>query len=262
MNGAAIVGLEHMAVMASAILTAMRGTALITTFALVLAAAGCSTAPEEPAAEQLFNGTDLTGWRHVGPGEFVVEEGAMKTVGGMGLLVYDGKPIGDSVLKVVYKPESPDSNAGVFIRVPEKPLDPWFAVHKGYEVQIQDSGDEFHRTGAIYSLSKADTFPPSEDGWNTLEITLEGQTTTVAVNGQTVNTFQGDQPVPERVKYYEPQRGPRPDAGYIGLQNHDERFRTYGTHWSLAAQLHWGIGAVLTYQATAPRSHLAGHVAL
>lgn len=195
----------------------MRWTAAAALGACLLA---CST--PEPPGEQVFNGRDLGGWRHVGPGEFVVEDGALRTVGGMGLLVYDGEPIGDAVLRVVYKPENPDSNAGVFIRIPEKPMDPWYAVHNGYEVQIQDSGDEFHRTGSIYSLSKAEEFPPSDDGWNTLEIAIDGQTTTVSVNGKVVNTFHGDQPVPERVTYYEPQRGARPDSGYIGLQNHDE----------------------------------------
>lgn len=198
----------------------MRLTCLISLFlglGLLLSCGGPT-----PSGEQLFNGEDLAGWRHVGPGEFVVEDGALKTVGGMGLLVWDGGPIGDAVLRVVYRPESGSSNSGVFIRIPEPPQDPWYAVHHGYEVQIADDADEFHRTGAIYSLSKAEEFPPSDDGWNTLEIAIDGQTTRVSVNGQVVNTFQGDQPVPEREKYYEPQRGPRPDAGYIGLQNHDE----------------------------------------
>ena len=140
----------------------------------------------------------------------------------MGLLVYDGKPIGDAVLRVVYRPESPNSNAGVFIRVPEPPQDPWYAVHRGYEVQIQDTGDEFHRTGSIYSLASAKEFPASEDGWNTMEITLDGQVTRIEVNGTLVNEFRGGQDVPERKRWYEPQRGPRPDAGFIGLQNHDE----------------------------------------
>ena len=209
----------------------MRIRKLFATFAFS-AAIACSPASEP--GEQLFNGKDLSGWRHVGRGEFVVEDGALKTVGGMGLLVYDGKPVGDAVLRVVYKPENAHSNAGVFIRVPERPQDPWYAVHKGYEVQIQDDADELHRTGSIYSLSKAATFPPSDDGWNTLEIALDGQTTTVSVNGKIVNTFHGDQPVPERVRYYEPQRGPRPDSGYIGLQNHDEKstvlFREISLH--------------------------------
>lgn len=199
---------------------------------LLLVSLACAPAPDP--GEPLFNGTDLTGWRHVGKGEFTVEDGALKTVGGMGLLVYDGKPVGNAMLRVVYKPENPLSNAGVFIRIPEQPQDAWYPVHKGYEVQIQDDADEFHRTGSIYSLSQAEEFPPSADGWNTLEIALDGQTTTVSVNGKVVNTFRGDQPVPERVKYYEPQRGPRPDSGYIGLQNHDEKstilFREVSLH--------------------------------
>lgn len=34
----------------------------------------------------LFNGKNLDGWEHVGPGSMVVEGGMMKTEGGMGLL--------------------------------------------------------------------------------------------------------------------------------------------------------------------------------
>ena len=181
----------------------------------------------DPPAEQLFNGTDMTGWRHVGKGGFSVEGGALKTSGGMGLLVYDGKRIGNAVLRVVYKPELPKSNAGVFIRVPEPPHDPWFAVHKGYEVQIQDTADEFHRTGSLYSLAPSSEFPPSGDGWNTMEIFLDEGTTRVAVNGVVVNEFVDGQEVPERQKWFEPQRGPRPESGYIGLQNHDGRSVVY-----------------------------------
>ena len=179
-------------------------------------------APPEPEGEQLFNGIDMTGWRHTGPGEFVVEDGALKTVGGMGLLAYDGRKIGNAVVRIVYKPESPRANAGVFIRIPEKPNDPWFPVHRGYEVQIQDSGDEFHRTGSLYSLSSAEEFPVSADGWNTMEIVLDGQLTRVSVNGKQVNEFHGGGEAPPRTKWFEPRRGPRPDEGYIGLQNHDK----------------------------------------
>ena len=171
---------------------------MIVVFLASLMFLGCDAS--EPPTEQLFNGTDLTGWRHVGKGEFSVEGGALKTSGGMGLLVYDGKEIGNSVLRVVYKPELPRSNAGVFIRVPQSPHDPWFAVHKGYEVQIQDTGDEFHRTGSIYSLAPASEFPASADGWNTMKIFLDGQTTRVEVNGVVVNEFEGSQEVPERKK--------------------------------------------------------------
>ena len=36
--------------------------------------------------KQLFNGKDLVGWKHVGPGEMTVQDGIIKTSGGMGLL--------------------------------------------------------------------------------------------------------------------------------------------------------------------------------
>lgn len=198
-------------------------TMLRPTFATLALASFIACGTAEPPAEQLFNGADMSGWRHVGRGEFTVEDGALKTSGGMGLLVFDGKEIGNAVLRVVYKPDTPESNAGVFIRVPEKPHDPWFAVHRGYEVQIEDTADEFHRTGSIYSLSPAAEFPASEDGWNTMEIALDGQVTRISVNGRVVNEFDGTQEVPERKRWFEPQRGPRPDSGYIGLQNHDEK---------------------------------------
>lgn len=181
-----------------------------------------------PAAEweQLFNGKDMTGWKMVGPGRFVMEDGLLKTEGGMGLLYYTGKPFGNTTIRVVFKTASERANSGVFIRLPEPPKDPWYGVHNGYEVQIDAAGDDWHCTGAIYSLSKV-TERTQTGGWNTLEIELKGQITRISLNGKVVNTFRGDQEVPPRKQWFEPVRGPRPDVGYIGLQNHDERSVVY-----------------------------------
>ena len=177
---------------------------------------------------QLFNGEDLTGWEMVGPGRFVVENGALKTEGGMGLLWYKGETFGNATVRVVFKPMGERANSGVFIRLPEPPPDPWFAVHNGYEVQIDAAGDEWHSTGAIYSLSKArQGFQKPSGEWNTMEIVLNGQQTTVFLNGHKINEFNGAQPVPERKRWFEPVRGPRPDAGYIGIQNHDAKSLVY-----------------------------------
>jgi len=176
--------------------------------------------------EQLYNGKDMTGWKMVGPGRFVIEEGMLKTEGGMGLLYYTGKPFGNTTIRVVFKTASERANSGVFIRLPEQPNDPWYGVHNGYEVQIDAAGDEWHCTGAIYSLSKV-TERTQKDGWNTMEIELKGQVTKVSLNGKVINTFRGDQTVPPRKAWSEPVRGPRPDVGYIGLQNHDEKSVVY-----------------------------------
>ncbi len=90
--------------------------------------------------QQLFDGKSLDGWSMVGPGRFVVENGMLKTEGGMGLLWYTGRQFGNTTIRVVFKTASPNANSGVYIRFPEKPKDPWYAVHNGYEVQIEPAG--------------------------------------------------------------------------------------------------------------------------
>lgn len=53
--------------------------------------------------KQLYDGKDLDGWKHVGPGQFVVENGLLKTEGGMGLLYFTGEKFGNATLRVVFK---------------------------------------------------------------------------------------------------------------------------------------------------------------
>jgi hypothetical protein len=161
----------------------------------------------------------------------VLEDGALRTEGGMGLLWYTRETFGDCVIRVVYKTTNEAANAGVFVRIAEKPKDEWYAVHHGYEVQILDKNDEYHRTGAIYSLSKSTSLPSKGPGeWNTMEITLAGPNVKVRLNGVEVNDFDPSKPVPERTKDWEPERGPRPNAGYIGIQNHDDYVGDAPTH--------------------------------
>ncbi|MEN3332091.1 MAG: hypothetical protein V7641_1456 [Blastocatellia bacterium] len=182
--------------------------------------------PRQPVVDgwrQLFNGRDLDNWQHVGPGKFVVENGELRTESGMGLLWYTREQFGNCRIRVVFKTTSAASNSGVFVRIADRPKDEWFAVHHGYEVQICDSQDEYHRTGAIYSLSKSTSLaskPPGE--WNVMEITLNGPRIFISLNGVAVNDFDPAQAVPPRTKDFEPERGLRPEAGYLGIQNHDD----------------------------------------
>lgn len=178
-----------------------------------------------PAAaewKQLFNGKNLDGWKHVGPGKFEIENGQLKTVGGMGLMFYEREKFANATIRVVFKTSGGRDNSGVVIRLPEPPPDPWYGVHNGFEVQIDGAGDDWHSTGAIYSLSKVTKRMQKPAGeWNTMDIVLDGPITRISVNGEQVNVFDPSTPVPERKQWYEPVRGPRPDSGYIGLQNHD-----------------------------------------
>lgn len=183
-----------------------------------------STAQTAGAWRPLFDGKSLDGWSHVGPGRFLLENGMLKTEGGMGLLWYQREKFGNATLRVVYRaPQAKTAgNSGVFIRIPTEPTEPWMPVHKGYEVQIDEAGDDHHRTGVLYSFTKARANPGLRE-WNTMEITLDGDRTVIVVNGVTVTDFREGDAVPPRARSYEPERGPRPQSGFIGLQNHDDK---------------------------------------
>ena len=178
---------------------------------------------------QLFNGKDLTGWKHVGPGEMTVEDGLIRTHGGMGLLYWTRQKFGNCTIRVVFRMRDENDNSGVFIRIPVEPHEAWMPVHYGYEVQIDNQPDksdedDYHITGTLYSLTKPMAKPAKpRPEWNTMEITLDGPRTIVFVNGVKVTDYTEGQPVPERKFGFEPERGRRPDDGYIGLQNHSEK---------------------------------------
>ena len=178
--------------------------------------------------QQLFNGKDLTGWKHVGPGSDTVENGLIHTHGGMGLLYWAGGKLGNCVIRVVFKMRDHNDNSGVFIRIPVEPREEWMPVHYGYEVQIDNEPekskeDDHYVTGTLYSLNKA-LARPGKPGpeWNTMEITLDGPHTIVVLNGVKVTDFTEGDSVPERKESYEPLRGPRPLEGFFGLQNHSD----------------------------------------
>jgi hypothetical protein len=176
----------------------------------------------------LFDGKDLKGWTHIGPGSFVVEHGLLKTQGGMGLLYSEVGPVPDCEIRVVYHMEHENDNSGVFIRIPERPTDPWNAVNQGYEVQIDNGEDDYHVTGTLYSFTRASSKPgkPGPE-WNTMLIRIEGARTQVFINDVKVTDYTEGQPVPAKKAEHEPNRGPRPEKGWIGLQNHSDKDVVY-----------------------------------
>jgi hypothetical protein len=229
----------------------------------VLEARGVETQSERPwrILPLVNQGRIDAGWTQIGWGGFVVDDGSIRTEGdprGLGLLVYKKERFGNCQIRVVFKSEQASSNAGVFVRIADGILEqvgkpgaafdrdkdgtiseasgklmqesssreegPWLAVHRGYEVQIMDAADPFHRTGAIYSLapsSGASAKPATE--WKSMIITLAGRRVFVDLDGERVTTFDPASPdVPPAKEWYEPKReAKRPEAGYLGLQNHD-----------------------------------------
>jgi hypothetical protein len=177
-------------------------------------------------AQQLFNGKNLDDWKFIGRQPdtmgFAVEDGILHTQPGKGMLWFTRQKIGNATLRVVYKMSNDKGNSGVFIRIPSEPAAESDAINKGIEVQIDNRDNDWHCTGVLYSLTKALARPYKPAGeWNTMEITMRGVRTIVKVNGVLVTDYDGVSPVPPKEKSYEPDRGPRPEIGYIALQNHD-----------------------------------------
>jgi hypothetical protein len=231
--------------------------ALACTFSFARAAEP-TTGPAWRSLPLIADGKVHPDWTHVGYGGFVVDDGALRTEcdpKGLGLLVHKQRQ-GNCQIRVVFKTKDQRANAGVYVRIADGILDqvgkpgaafdrdasgkpsaesmekvkasaereegPWFAVHRGYEVQIAGGGDSFHRTGAIYSLAPSSAVSkPGE--WQTMIITLEGTRILVDLDGQRTTTLDTASPdLPPRKQWHEPKREPkRPEVGYIGLQNHD-----------------------------------------
>jgi hypothetical protein len=236
---------------------------LIVPAAWLGAAAAQDKQPDRPwrALPLVADGKVDRSWAQIGWGGFAVEGDSLRTdcdEKGMGLLLYKKEKFGDCQLRVVYQCKDAKSNSGVFVRIDDgvlgridekapamrrdkdgklseemlqklkdaadKELGPWYPVHHGYEVQISDAADEYHRTGAVYSLAKAAPLPETPaDGWRTMVITLRGNWVLVDVDGKRISEFDPDgKNVPPAKNWTEPRREPkRPRSGYIGLQNHD-----------------------------------------
>jgi hypothetical protein len=199
-------------------------------------------------------------WGHTGWGGFAVDNGTLRTEcdpRGLGLLVYRKERLGNCQIRVVFKTKDERANSGVYVRIAngivkqigkpgptfdrdasgkisdasmekakaaaEREEGPWFGVHRGFEVQIASGGDSWHRTGAIYSLAESKVASNRPGEWQTMIITLDGNRILVDLDGQRTTTFDSTTPnLPPRKQWHEPKREPkRPEAGYIGLQNHD-----------------------------------------
>ncbi len=195
---------------------------------LLLAMAALSLAAQE---RQLFNGKDLNGWKYVpnkegqpsDPGGFTTADGMIHTQPGKGILVYTREKLGNGTIHLEYMMSTDTGNSGMFIRIPEMPASEQYAINHGIEVQIDNRDNEWHRTGVLYSMTKAMASPGKGAGeWNTMDIKLDGLRTVVTVNGVLVTDYDGKAPVPEKDKSYEPDRGPRPVMGYVALQHHDD----------------------------------------
>ena len=159
----------------------------------------------------IFDGKSLDGWRMSGGGKFQIlyDEKAIQSRGGLGILWYTKQQFGNFVLQLEWRVASESDNSGVFIRVPNLSNDYNVAVREGYEVQINNRGeDSLHQTGAIAGFAAPRNVVLKPAGqWNTMEIHTMDQSYKVFINNAKVIEFTGKRSI----------------EGYVGLQAHDDK---------------------------------------
>jgi Rib/alpha/Esp surface antigen-like repeat protein len=237
-----------------AVSTALRGRGVISGAELALLAAAATRSgvgdPHGPAGyTAIFDGTrdSLAKWEQAPSGSFtLLDDGSIRSSGGLGMLWYAEKPYGDFSLRLQFRDARTDggfANSGVFVRFPDPrtPLDQrppgscgtvgaaqtspaWVAIFCGQEVQIYDgSTGEPQKTGSIYNfqpLNLQQARPTPAGVWNDYEVRLVGQHYTIIRNGVVINEFDNT-PGKTSSRAGDPPTDLRQFLnGFIGLQNH------------------------------------------
>jgi hypothetical protein len=193
-------------------------TALFVATGTILACASAPTSPTDgpPPVEQtpaeagftsLFNGRDLTGWTGAVEG-YEVKDGAIVCKTGQGGTLYTRATYRNFVVRLEFK-LPPAGNNGLAIRYPGTG-DPAYAGMT--ELQVLDDGDPKYAEldprqvhGSAYGMVAAKRGQQRPVGqWNEQEVTVQGSTITVVLNGttildadlSTVTSFMADTPHP------------------------------------------------------------------
>jgi hypothetical protein len=187
-------------------------------------------AATEPSATEdgfvsLFDGKSLAGWQGATQGYDVVD-GELRCRKGAGGKLLTEQEFGDFTLRFDFR-LTPGANNGLGIRVPVD----GDAAFQGMELQILDDSHPKYASlqpwqvhGSIYGVVAAERgcLKPAGE-WNTEEVTVNGSTVKVVVNGKTivdadVAPFRDGQPTPDGKAH----PGLARTSGHIGFLGHGD----------------------------------------
>jgi len=73
------------------------------------------------------------------------------------------RKIAHATIRVVFQLTAKESDSGVFIRIPEPPIEPWMPINRGYEVEIGDWPDDYSCTGVLLHIYQSLARPIKPD---------------------------------------------------------------------------------------------------
>lgn len=166
----------------------------------------------------LFNGKNLDGWKAGDNAEtFSVEDGLLKVAGERSHIYYVGDVEDHHFQNFEFKAvimTKPGANSGIYFHT--RYQDDGWPLH-GYEVQINNSGGDWKRTGTLYDIVAIRENYAKDDEWFTEYIKVEGDRVIVKVNGiVTVDYTQPENPKREGERVNRILKG-----GTFAIQAHD-----------------------------------------
>ncbi len=170
--------------------------------------------------QPLFDGQSLDGWTaSENKDSAKVVDGELVVGGGERSHVFYSGEVGDHdfknfQLKLKVKAE-PKSNSGVYVHTKYQE-EGW--PEQGYEVQVNNSGDDPRKTGSLYGVVDVKESPAKDNEWFDYLITVEGNRITAAINGEQVVEFTDTGDDMPHLKEFP---GRKVSSGTIALQAHD-----------------------------------------
>jgi Domain of Unknown Function (DUF1080) len=158
-------------------------------FAFALLLAGCAHSPGGTGWTTLIDGAKgLENWNVLGDANWRSEDGAVVADKGSAGFLVSKTSYKDFVIHAEFWAAT-DTNSGIFIRAadPKK-----IGADNSYEVNIWDiRPDPSYGTGAIVNFAKVPVPLVHKAGgqWNTMEVTAQGSSITVKLNGVVTSTL-------------------------------------------------------------------------
>jgi hypothetical protein len=175
---------------------------------------GCSSndaKQEDDGWISLFDGKTLDGWKaSENPSTFSVKDGAIAVDGERSHLFYVGPVNNHNFKNFEFKATimtRPGANSGMYFHTEYQEED-W--PRKGLEVQVNNTQEDWRRTGSVYARMDIKEALAKDNEWFTQHIIVQGKKITVKINDKVINEYT--EPDDEKAKM---------GSGTFALQGHD-----------------------------------------
>ena len=193
---------------------------------LFAAAISCKT-PNQPTADgwiPLFDGKTFNGWK-VGENAstFTIQDGAIVANGPVAHLFYNGDVKNHDFKNFEFKADvmtTPGSNSGLYFHTVYQDSS-W--PQKGYEVQVNNSQEDWRRTGSLYAIKDVKEVYVKDNEWYTESIIVKDKHVTIKINDKTVVEYDE----PDNVKRETGMGGRLLSSGTFAIQGHDPKSKVY-----------------------------------